>query len=432
MKTIIVLASLFFAAELSAQTGWRSINTPGGMSGRTEAHFFSDDLGFIFFLPSFGDPYAGLSKTSDGGKNWKNISLPANVNYYDHCILNDHSFYFEGSSHDSSVIVFTNDGGTTWSQVPVDHYCTGGISFTSDSEGYICGHGMGYNKYFQEPQDEGVIYKTSDQGKSWHKIWADSIEAQSNFGGIHFTDKLHGYAYLYYANMCMGFSDLWLTDDAGVTWKRSDLQYGQYTHHIENTNTWIRTSDWETGIYRSTDDGYTWVFTALQGKQKPKTDGNTSMSFGSDLAGYVLTYFGAVFKTTDGGTSWHEQMVSKDSIGHLYSIAATSADIAYLIGSDIVLKTISGGEGSIENVSPGKNETDTFSLSADPVSDIAFFRFPPEETGAYLQIYTIEGKLTAQSEVLPERSSLSLSLTTLPSGIYLAKLRGRTLRFVKQ
>ena len=136
-----------------------------------------------------------MLKTTDGGKNWQSLKKLTFDNITSSQFLNKKIGYFATYGNDSSTLFKTKNTGRIWKKICTTHNEFTEIYFLDTLTGYSTG-------FFKE------IYKTTDGGKSWKKIF------QRNegyiFRNIYFIDSNTGY-------VC---DDNYIlnTIDAGKTW----------------------------------------------------------------------------------------------------------------------------------------------------------------------------------------------------------------------
>jgi hypothetical protein len=170
---------------------WQNIFYSAGGSyfpGTSRMVFPDNQIGYLA-QSRFGQSPSGItsiSKTTNGGNNWVDLSLPPNFYPY--------SCYFFDSISGIAVGRYGNfsktiDGGLTWSSPSsISNYFLYDVSFVNDSIGYILG---GFNQYDTASIRKGIILQTINYGNSWQ------IMDSSYFDGLtklHFPSDSVGYA----------------------------------------------------------------------------------------------------------------------------------------------------------------------------------------------------------------------------------------------
>jgi photosystem II stability/assembly factor-like uncharacterized protein len=202
--------------------------TNGGQSwSALPSIYTSDQIGGLSFLDTttgflaFGGPYATpqLSVTHDGGRTWKNLSLPAVPGVpggADEYFTTPPVFfgtsgflpvYFSSAMSSGKagpqgfVMYTTSDGGATW--VAKDYrtlLAVGGPLAPSDL--YIVDP-----THFYVTDQQGATWLSTNGGASWTKL-AGTVG--NGVTSLSFTDDLHGWA---------AGSGLWRTTDGGRSWQ---------------------------------------------------------------------------------------------------------------------------------------------------------------------------------------------------------------------
>jgi photosystem II stability/assembly factor-like uncharacterized protein len=210
--------------------------------------------------PPNSSPYAGYSRTTDGGITWVCDSIPGAENGYLYQILGldaDTAFAAVGglsSSNRSKGVYKTTDGGATWTKQ--NAYASsklgpGEIYFFDTHNGIVIG----------DPDLE--TYTTTDGGLNWNRVsMPPAVTNEYTWGG---GNSIAGAGNrLWFGTTRRLFS----STDRGYSWSASlplpvdTLWY--FTMAFEDSNTGIYAFDAETAapvsIYRkTTDGGATWT-----------------------------------------------------------------------------------------------------------------------------------------------------------------------------
>ncbi len=180
-------------------------------------------------------------------------------------------------------ILYSDDKGESWTQARVQTLATlTGVFFHDKNLGWAVGH-------------DAVILRTTDGGKNWSRVFA-APEEERPLLDVWFKDADYGFAIGAY-----GF--FLTTEDGGLHW--SDKMISEDDWHLNQ----VRQSDngklyiaGEAGnIYRSDDDGNTWV--SLPSPYEGSffgvlpLDGDTLLIFG--LRGHL-------YRSEDAGENWQK------------------------------------------------------------------------------------------------------------------------------
>ena len=314
-----------------AQVSW-SVAGPGG-GGWLRAITITNDAQHTVYV---GCDVGGIYKSTDNGQTWE-IKDNGLTNYYSHDIA------YDPNSPDTLYIanrggVFkTVDGGEHWVSKrngfpPVDDYVlTASISDIeidpNDSSVIYAGVGVpetGYNLssfHWQSLVEKGTIYKSTDYGENWTRIYNTGIDTTAMIYSIA-VDPSN--AAIVYAATSKG---VYKSVDAGGNWtlRNSGLPHQLAMKLLINpTNTQILyvtmwsepgNTTWQGGVYKSTNGGTSWteINTGL-----PQETGNVSgltcnyPDLVMDKNNPDILYVGnipwtpdpGVYKTINGGANW--------------------------------------------------------------------------------------------------------------------------------
>lgn len=144
------------------------------------------------------------------------------------------------------------------------------------------------------------ISRTTNEGRTWSVVDTTATIWRS----IRFVNANKGYAI---GDPVSGFWVLKKTTNGGISW--IDIQpplpatagesgFYNAAAWIDSTRGWFGTSD--NAVYRTTDGGSTWTKVFLQ----PGSSGITAIHFFPNLYGLAGSADGSVYRTTDGGVGW--------------------------------------------------------------------------------------------------------------------------------
>ena len=197
------------------------------------------------------------------------------------------------------------------------------VHFISETHGwavgnpakFVIGHGQRTSPTYTEG-GESIILHTANGGQKWNK--QDSGIFGKPLRKVYFRSKTEGW--------CIGDSGTLLrTTDGGQTWKqlKTDTENNLYDITMNSSGGWI-VGDWAT-LLRTTDGGQTFE----------KVDGSAfeekslrGVYFVDDTHGWIITYstphgegdIGHIYRTTDGGKTWGQQLATKPSLFSLHFI----------------------------------------------------------------------------------------------------------------
>ena len=163
---------------------------------------------------------------------------------------------------------------------------------------------------FSQSMDRGRLWRTTDGGKTWQKL-TDFDQTQPDFrltspSQLHFVDRQHGW-------LLASLYGVWRTEDGGMRWQkvfrtidRKEVEQVRQGTFSGINGAMIVTTH---GIYVTVDGGKTWKLTNNnQGFSAIHSiDKNTAWVWRDSL-----------FRTDDGGNTWHELYAWKSS-GEIFS-----------------------------------------------------------------------------------------------------------------
>jgi|GEM_PF-1598927 len=249
-------------------------NNPDNPSGFTYVQFLDTLNGYLF--KGFG-----LTKSSDGGKTWRQAGISPNLPNYPLTFPN--SVYFKDTLLGVACQYFgpmfvTTNGGRDWS-----HRSFGvgvnSVTITNDYKIWACGR-------------NGIIAHSADSGITW---FSSGSLANADLTEIVFTDSFNG--------VCFGREVILKTSDGGQNWiayRLQDLNLRNvcFTNNLKGFS--YNTFNPGSGVYQTLDGGLTWNMMMIVPFWNYKI-----MKFASEMVGYVCDN-NHIFKTTNGGTSWFD------------------------------------------------------------------------------------------------------------------------------
>jgi len=273
MKTILISVLVLITSISFSQKQWEAINFPSS-DDLVQISFTSPSKGWILTKSTYNDEWI-THRTVDGGKNWQKMS---------------------------SI-------DTLWNEWIYE------FEMLDDSTGFMIAWG----------EDFGITigvwnstYKTVNGGASWKRNMGfdndpliKSLKGKrTNYYSYHTSD--------YYLNIN---SDTIYT----VLGAKTKKYYFKQTKCVENNGTanlWAGNSSGE--ICRSIDSGSTWIV------DKVTNGGIQTIDFLDDDTGIILSGFGEIKLTNDGGVSW--QAINKDINSNIKSICLGEDKTIFAIG----------------------------------------------------------------------------------------------------
>jgi photosystem II stability/assembly factor-like uncharacterized protein len=246
-STGFLAASSVWRTDDGAAT-WKKLEVPSG--NYPEIRFRDALTGFIAGTGT-------LLKTTDGGNQWqpvgqgslgfKKLALGGNAVYG---LTGGRGLWRSGN------------GGVAWDSLADMGTLIKHIAFPDSQSGFV--------------SDQTDIYKTSDGGKQWRKVYG--IRIGGLITDLQFLNSDTGYASAYYPGSILS------TYDGGETWNEVPAKYWLYGLHFSDSR-----HGWAVGnslgeVLRTTDAGATWL---------PEATGATGnikdVFFPTADVGYVLS-----------------------------------------------------------------------------------------------------------------------------------------------
>jgi photosystem II stability/assembly factor-like uncharacterized protein len=212
-------------------------------------------------------------------------------------------------------VLRSNDGGESWITSTVPAAISGAywVYFYDAKLGWIV-------------DGAGAIWKSLDGGNTWVKKFALRESANdTNFikaTGMFFRTAEQGWIF--------GVHGAFYTEDGGERWSKIK-SFPFSIEHIESVGSdhlWIlgTHSDNRTAfVSRSVDAGQRWSTHKVARECTA-----TAISFRDPNVGYVTCSFGELYRTADGGSTWHRESLD-DRFG-VRSVSWTSSDVGWAAG----------------------------------------------------------------------------------------------------
>ena len=250
------------------------------------------------------------------------------------------------------IILKTEDGGQNWelNLGGPDGSIDGieAIFFSSLDVGYAAGW------------NSDILY-TEDGGDTWSEmsvgtnIWY--------YTDIEFWDEDNG---VISAKLNSGSSQVWVTDDAGETWTAAtgvSIDVIDLTYSSANTLFAVGSSE---DIIKSTDGGSSW--TLNHDGSDPDNDPLLGVHFYNASFGVAGGMDGKIKITTNGGSSWSTSQIA-GNYPSFYAVHCFNTDSIYVGGTDnIIYKSTDGGDSWVSDNGGGSGTLYQFAVTANKTS----------------------------------------------------------------
>lgn len=302
--------------------GWVAKTINGGKSW-TVVHQESGTVKQIFALNhsdiwvtlNQGGNVSKLQYSNDGGQHWFLAGTTPNNAF----------LHFNSKTTALSGNYLSQDGGKTWSQLPIPSNTVGDAYFDNENIGWVV------------TQSDNNVYvnKTTNGGKSWETVMTKSLESQLNGAQIRSAGKDDAWIELIgQSGMSQTSYSVFHTNDGGKSWKtviaKSTAGGGPapgFSQNVNNVSTnkgskpgplyvvspqvafmggLCPACDFPNSIGWTKDAGKTWVNSnvTLEG------NGDVFLAFADANYGWWITSdyqnSSIMYTTTDGGVHWKE------------------------------------------------------------------------------------------------------------------------------
>lgn len=287
----IILACLLFtscakqndpllgADEETLGAGWKKIAI--GEGRQTSDIWFSGNTGFTVGMYE-------ILKSDDFGETW-NLAAHTASQVFNVSMGGPQNIIAIGYPQ---TIYYSNNAGASFDSVKLQDQQLNEIFCISPTVAYA----IGYN-----------LWKTTDAGKTWEKIYSFPMYNERLYRTIHFLNEQEG----------------WVTAARNTT---------------------------EVGIYKTQDGGFTWQF---QDSGKTKFSLN-SFFFTDDKIGYSGNGM-QIMKTIDGGATWK---IIKEGLSGFVDTHFFSPESGYISGDKNIYRTIDGGTNFTPEISLSESNND--------------------------------------------------------------------------
>ena len=325
MANLLILATV--GAVASAGPEWRNIGPGGG--GWIQSICASPHSADGLFV---GCDVGGFYRSADGGRSY--VALNSGLrDYWVECIVchpSEPDTLYLGCE---SGVYRSRDGGRSWDWLrngfPVEQRYAwsapvGALAIDPRAPGTLY---AGIGRPRRQAFGRGAVYKSTDAGTTWIRAnEAGSLPEDALVSDLLIDPRNSRHLYLACPN------GVYQSRDAGTTWSRT-IEGLPHPHvrrlacsGADATTLYLTLHSppgrqpWQGGVYKSVDGGMTWKPAGLgslpQSVGKPGQPGPLTANYdriavhpGNPNTAYVggASWVNAtLFKTTDGGTTWHD------------------------------------------------------------------------------------------------------------------------------
>ena len=326
LKTFFMVSTVIFSLlspSVALSQGWLFQTVYPTSDNLTDVKFVSRDKGWVIGW------HGTILYTEDGGNNWvlqeSGTTRALNSIFF----IDEKNGWIAAAK---GMLLHTDNGGKTWAilRVGPENSMLYRVHFVSPKEGVAAGND------FSKGKMEGILFKTTDGGKTWEQIPSSFKTVQDIF----FMDMKTGYLLADYK--------VFMTEDGGKTWEGSqvliekkspEMMLSQASLMDTKGRIWFadRRQGWAsvsyslgTQIYHTDDGGKTWKFRFSGGIRSynpppigpggrggvsiaPSISGSAydlpSLFFAGDKKGCIAG--SDVLCTEDGGLTWEKRSDDK-------------------------------------------------------------------------------------------------------------------------
>ncbi|HYV33253.1 MAG TPA: YCF48-related protein, partial [Candidatus Limnocylindria bacterium] len=256
------------------------------------------------FAGSYTD---GLYRSDDGGAAWSKIL--SKILVYDFVInpLDSKIIYASGYFGDHGLVLKTTDGGASWVQIYKEES-------TLNAARSIALNPLNPNQLVIGTTSGGVI-KSADAGNTWQLakdfkdrvnrvLWQNGnvyvlLKTKGLFKSSGFADN--------FTEITLSLAKFFSFDTLSYNSANIVSSFNQVYVDVTTPSLIYLTSD--KGLYKTTDEGVTWVLQNLP--IKPDQADGRAVAVSRSSSNIVYTSVGStIYKSTDGGGAWQTQNVT--------------------------------------------------------------------------------------------------------------------------
>ncbi len=296
---------------------WQTVTTPGYSSDYWWIDFMDEEYGFIA-------ANGKVLRTIDGGENWDIIQAGDNQALFSVDIIDSLHIAAAGygGTNYAGKNIYSSDGGNTWingGQTPaLPINC---IKYINPDTGYFVMNDVG-------------TYKTTNSGQTWNPLDTTGLGRNGQYDIQLFTQMNIGYSVgpslqiykadgnldiwhkliinddlvdVFFTSEQKGFTissgpsgRVYKTTNSGEDWQLASGPSGYNLYFTDSLTGYLGS----TSLWKTTNGGDSWYKT-----NSPNTFGGISkIQFITHEIGWYVTLGGAIFKSTDYGEDWFQQL----------------------------------------------------------------------------------------------------------------------------
>lgn len=254
------------------------------------------------------------------------------------------------------------------------------------------------NPTYRWAMSEHALYRTTDGGKTWERL-PQEPEEDARFTSFFFVDESHGWLtvvkHAFTERYLLGYSSvIMVTDDGGRSWRlqasfpsevviqeirffnaNEGLAVGAQTIDIDSRSPYE-----ELLVLRTSNGGKEWNNTSEGAKAVIKNeygmanDSGRHIEWTSSSSIYLLTRYGRVISTADGGNTW--KLIASFKVERPHGFIAPTGMHKLALDAEQRVRVIAGGIGnggySGDIVVDENGRWTSYEISLTPILDAIF------------------------------------------------------------
>ncbi|MEO5643141.1 MAG: YCF48-related protein [Bacteroidia bacterium] len=345
-----------------------------------------------------------LIRTADGGANWDSINININATYQlTPLYFTDVNNGFTGGTKNNTTqaLLKTTDNGTNWIEITPDPVSTEAINsvyFITPLNGFAATASM--------------LYATTNGGVSWT---AHTLSFVIN--DMKFTDMNNGI--VCGSNTTTYAAEMMKTTDGGQSWTSMltatdpNLFVNSFLKQdILSSGTLFTSFQYSNTLFKSIDGGLTWDTIVVD-----SVFSIHDFQFTTPLLGHVLSDYGQIFVTYDGGQTWALEYATAWGLYgpsiYLNSLSFVG-EIGYVAGTSGLVKK----HDETNAINEAVNNAGRITVYPNPLSATSdLFIQTGAEGDCVIRIVNASGQIVFNKNSTAENAGATITL----SGLHLAE-----------